>query len=188
MPRKATAKPMVAESEQDAAIEVAKKKGGGKVASIRHNTNATKAEISSVVAGAFKKIKNTRVKDDKECAERVWEYFSECAEQGVIPMWEELALHLGVRRDTIWDWLNGRGCSAERTDLMEKSKEILATVEGRLALGNRANIAAYIFRAKNFFGMKDQQEVVITPNNPLGQEPDQAALEAKIEGIVVDEQ
>jgi hypothetical protein len=28
----------------------------------------------------------------------------------------------------------------------------------------------YIFRAKNYYGMRDQQEVVLTPNNPLGDE------------------
>ena len=32
----------------------------------------------------------------------------------------------------------------------------------------KINPVVYIFRAKNFFGMKDQQEHVITPNNPLG--------------------
>ena len=38
----------------------------------------------------------------------------------------------------------------------------------------------YIFRAKNFFGMRDQQEVVLTPNtSPLGEQQDTEALKQK---------
>jgi hypothetical protein len=32
----------------------------------------------------------------------------------------------------------------------------------------KLNPVTYIFRSKNYYGMKDQQEHVITPNNPLG--------------------
>ena len=30
------------------------------------------------------------------------------------------------------------------------------------------NPVVYIFRSKNFYDMRDQTEVVVTPNNPLG--------------------
>ena len=43
----------------------------------------------------------------------------------------------------------------------------------------------YIFRAKNFFGMKDQTDVVITPNNPVGAEVPEEELRKRIAGDVV---
>ena len=46
----------------------------------------------------------------------------------------------------------------------------------------------YIFRAKNYFGMKDQQDIVLTPNTPLGDSPDQKQLEERIAGSVVVEE
>ena len=44
----------------------------------------------------------------------------------------------------------------------------------------------YIFRAKNFFGLSDKQEVVVTPNQPLGSEPDRQRLEAHLKDIPID--
>ena len=52
----------------------------------------------------------------------------------------------------------------------------------------KINPVVYIFRAKNYFGMKDQQEVVLTPNQPLGDSPDQKKLEERIAGSVVVEE
>ena len=52
----------------------------------------------------------------------------------------------------------------------------------------KINPVVYIFRAKNYFGMKDQQEVVLTPNQPLGDAPDQKQLEERIAGSVVVEE
>lgn len=42
------------------------------------------------------------------------------------------------------------------------------------------NPVVYFFRAKNYFGMKDQQDVVIRPESPLGDTVDRDRLEATI--------
>ncbi len=38
---------------------------------------------------------------------------------------------------------------------------------------------------KNFFGMKDQTDVVITPNNPLGDTPSEDELRKRIASDVI---
>lgn len=45
----------------------------------------------------------------------------------------------------------------------------------------KVNPASGIFLGKNMFGYKDVQDVVVTPNNPLGDMPDQKMLEERAE-------
>ena len=52
--------------------------------------------------------------------------------------------------------------------MIKKAKEILAGIDAKLVSQGKIPQVTYIFRAKNFFGMKDQSEVVLTPNNPPG--------------------
>ena len=49
-------------------------------------------------------------------------------------------------------------------DIIKKAKEFIATMEAELARDGEINSTVYIFRAKNYFGMADKQEVVVTPN------------------------
>lgn len=43
----------------------------------------------------------------------------------------------------------------------------------------KVNPVTGIFWQKNYDGMKDQTEMVLTPNNPLGEQKDMKALEQK---------
>ena len=52
----------------------------------------------------------------------------------------------------------------------------------------KINPVSGIFLMKNNFGYADKQEVIVTPNNPLGDTKDTKELqEAYIEGSIVDE-
>ena len=78
--------------------------------------------------------------------------------------------------------------SSVRMDLIKKAKGFIASFESEMVTEGKINPVVYIFRAKNYFGMKDQQEVVLTPNQPLGDSPDQKQLEERIAGSVVVEE
>ena len=78
-----------------------------------------------------------------------------------------MALALGTIRQTLWEWEQGSKGPVRR-DMVKKAKEILAGIDAKLVSQGKIPQVTYIFRAKNFFGMRDQQEVVLTPNNPLG--------------------
>ena len=53
------------------------------------------------------------------------------------------------------------------SDVIKKAKEFIATMEAELARDGEINSTVYIFRAKNYFGMADKQEVVVTPNTGM---------------------
>ena len=154
---------------QNAAVETAvKKKRGLKPASLEANISATLPEITRAIVSATRYIKAEPVKTDEECAERIERYFEGCAERGELPRWENLALSLGVTRACCWNWATGKQCSSARTKMMQRAKDILASIDADLVMRGKIPQVVYVFRSKNFYEMRDQQDMVITPNNPLG--------------------
>lgn len=164
------------------------KKRGSKSASIEATTTAKKEEIAETIQESFQFFNRTIVRSDEECAERLNDYFKLCVEYGQIPTVEDMCLALGTVRSTVWRWENGDGCSSARQNMIKKAKEILAGIDAKLVSKGKIPQITYIFRAKNFFGMKDTQDLVLTPNNPLGDQPTPEELQKRIEGsVVVDE-
>lgn len=140
-------------------------RNGAATASIEKNTTARPEEIAKAVRNAFQYFNRTIVKSDEECAERINGYFRDCAEQQMIPTVENLSLALGTVRQVLWQWENGQGCSSLRTDMIKKAKQILASIDAELVSSGKIPQVVYIFRAKNFYQMSDQQEITINAQN-----------------------
>ena len=125
---------------------------------------------------------------DEEIRERLYRYFVETLESGEIPTVEEMCLALGYDRATIWRWETGdEGSTPARRNLIKKAKEFLASFDAKLVQENKVNPTTYIFRAKNYFGLKDEVEYVLTPNNPLGDMRDSMDIKRRLSEGVVDE-
>lgn len=120
------------------------------------------------------------VKDDEECRQRLEWFFDTCGRTGQLPTVEKMIMCLGAVKSTVWQWEQGQGCSSRRTDLIKKAKEFIASFESEMVTEGKINPVVYIFRAKNYFGMKDQQDVVLKPESPLGDTVDKARLESTI--------
>ena len=120
------------------------------------------------------------VKSDEECRERLYWFFDTCEKTGQLPTVEKMVMALGTIRQTAWDWEQQKGCSQRRADMIKKAKGFIASFESEMVTEGKINPVVYIFRAKNYFGMKDQQDVVVRPESPLGDTVDRARLEATI--------
>ena len=162
-----------------------KKKGkprgrnGAATASIKHNLiNTSKDDIGRIVGESIRFFKVPCAKTDEECAERLDAYFADCYQRQVFPTVEDMCLCLGTDRSTVLDWQKGsRG--ENRAGMIKKAKQILAAIDARLASEGKIPQVVYIFRSKNFHGMKDQQDVVLSPANPLGDAQSAEALRKK---------
>lgn len=150
---------------------------GAASASVTARCTATNEEISQIVRESFQYFKRSCVKTDEECADKLNDYFQQCVEDGQIPTVEDMCLALGAVTQTVW---TGKGIVGPREGWHDKkAKQILAGIDAKLVSQGKIPQITYIFRAKNFFGMTDKQEVVLTPNNPLGTETPPEELQKK---------
>ena len=121
------------------------------------------------------------VKSDDELCERLNWFFSECARTQQLPNIEKMGNALGYHRNTLLDWENGNtgGFSSATAGIIKKAKQILASIDAELAQEGKTQPVVYMFRAKNFYGMRDQQDVVLTPNTNGLESADAKTIEAK---------
>lgn len=129
-------------------------------------TEEDRALVKKLLGEVLVEHKQPRVKSDEELAERLNDYFVRCAESGQIPTVEEMCMSTGYTYATCYDWEVGRnkGFSSETSNIIKKAKDVLKTFDAKLVISGKLNFLAYCFRAKNYYGMADKTEYVITPN------------------------
>lgn len=123
-----------------------------------------------------------RVKTDEEIVERLnWFFFDYCPRYQFKPSIDSLALALGIHRDTLLDWEHGESGSF-KLGMAKKAKNMVkifmegATMEGKL------NPIVWMFYSKNYFGMVDKQEMVLTPNRSEG-DADVTAIQERLQSM-----
>lgn len=146
-----------------------KKIRGPKNGSIAHNNTCEPGEISKILSNTLYWYNRDIVKTDEECVERLNEYFKRIIENDEIPTVEKMCLALGTTRKTVWEWEQGT-LGAARSNIIKKAKDISASLDAELVSQGRIPQITYIFRAKNFFGMKDNQEMTLVNGSPMGDE------------------
>ena len=129
-------------------------------------TEEDKALVGKLLTEVLTERKKERVKSDDELVGRLNDYFVHCAETGQVPTVEEMAMSTGYSISTVWDWEVGRnkGFSSETSEIIKKAKDVLKTFDAKLVISGKLNFLAYCFRAKNYYGMVDKAEYVLTPN------------------------
>ncbi len=121
---------------------------------------------------------------------RTRDYFNICAENDMKPSVAGYAFALGVDRRTLWTWVTGVTPKPPAVlDCIKKAYEMLNIMMEEYMQTGKINPVSGIFLMKNNFGYTDKQEVVVTPNNPLGETTDQKALEERyLESVVIDDE
>lgn len=154
-------------------------------------TDEDRQLVSSLLNQVLIEYKQPRVKSDEELEQRLDDYFKRCADTGQIPTVEEMCLCTGYSQATCYDWEVGRnkGFSNSTSMIIKKAKEFLKTFDAKLVISGKLNFLAYCFRAKNYYGMVDKQEMVLTPNTNNEPDYDVEAIKKRLSApdvIVVD--
>lgn len=137
---------------------------------------------------AFKYWKVPTAKTDEEIADRIEFYFSDCYNAGVRPTLEGCALAIGVTAETFKRWADGESKSElDRHELSKRVRTVLAYFDAELFMNGKLNPVAYIFRSKNFYGMKDQVETIVKKDDPLGETKTESEIMKVIDADVVEE-
>ena len=124
---------------------------------------------------ALAKLPKVDLKNAEEVEARCFLYFSSCAENDMKPSVAGLALALGVDRRRLWEareGIKGKVENQEVADTLKKAMQILDVQMVDYMQNGKINPVSGIFLMKNNFGYQDKQEVVVTPNDPLGAQKD----------------
>ena len=107
------------------------------------------------------------ISDPVQVEERIDWYFMHCFENDMKPTVKGLCNSLGIHKDTLRTWANGEVRASTHTDLIKKAYDFLEELWESYMLNGKINPVSGIFLAKNQWGYRDQQEMVLTPNNRL---------------------
>lgn len=126
-------------------------------------------EISSLVVRfnmACAKLGKEKPKSPQELASRFEDFFSLCDKFGLCPTIEGLALVSGYPIKSMWDIENAR-FHPDFTEIVKDAKQIVQTYDAIMARNGLIPTGVYTFRAKNYYQMKDVQEVTLAPKTDL---------------------
>lgn len=123
----------------------------------------------------------------EEVTQRIKDYFTICADDDMKPSVAGLALAMDIDRRYLWEIREGRkGKNPAVADTIKKAMKILDLQMVDYMQNGKINPVSGIFLMKNNFGYADKQEVVLTPNNPLGDTKDTKELEEQYIDSVVE--
>lgn len=108
------------------------------------------------------------------------DYFQDCAELCLRPTIRGLAAALGTTYTSLSEWENGSRDAQLGTRcslIIKNAKTFIAEYDEVLALEGIDNPILFMFRSKNYYGMKDKTELEVAPKQKLIQElsPDEIA-------------
>ena len=113
-----------------------------------------------------------KVNSNAELIKRLDDFFAMAQERQIPPTIQEMALYCGYTAQTLNDWKNGRNkgfCDSDNLTpstsvIIKKAIEILHGMDMVLTQSGKINPVAYIWKAKNWYGERDVQEIVVTPS------------------------
>jgi hypothetical protein len=119
------------------------------------------------------------ISDPKQVEQRIVDYFTYCVENDRKPNMKGLGNWIGVDKTTVNSWMRGEYRGLTHSPVIKKAVDILEEIWIDYMMNGKVNPGSGIFLGKNMFGYKDIQDVVVTPNNPLGDMANVPQIEEK---------
>ena len=94
-------------------------------------------------------------KTDAEVEQRITDYFAFCENSALRPGIESLCLALHISRMSLFNWANGRGCSAERQRIVQTAKAFISAFLEQITMSGKISPPSGIFLLKNWCNYKD---------------------------------
>ena len=173
---------------QNVGEQVAKQKRPKK--SEQMSVQATPDENSRYVSHVLEsfKLPPIDINDPAQVQKRIKWYFNHCATDGMKPTVAGICNALKIDRATFYRWGVGdtRSETSDYCNMVKSAKAAIQELWEQYAADGKVNPVTFIFLMKNHFGYADKQEVVVTPQNPLGDDPNVKELEEKYRESVID--
>ncbi len=122
--------------------------------------------------------------DIEQVKERCGWYFQHCINDDVRPTVAGISNALGISRRTFHRWCIGSERGKTHTEYIQRIRNILEEMMEDYMLNGKINPVSGIFLMKNNFEYQDKSEVVLTPNNPFGDEvPTEVLCEKYLDNV-----
>jgi len=123
------------------------------------------------------KLNTGRVQSPDEMKERIQNMFNLCLETGNMPTYECMAVACGIPIRTFYDMKQGQFEGyKEYSQIIKEAKDTIASMESSMANDGKIPANVWIFRAKNYLGMKDSVQVEAV-SNQSGDVPNQSGVD-----------
>lgn len=116
-------------------------------------------------------------------SERIHDYFQLCVDDDMKPSVEGLSVAFEADRKQMWRWANNVECTIDSnvSHTIKKAYDILTLQMTDYMQNGKINPVVGIWLMKNNMDYKDQSEVVVTPNSPLGTESSAEEAQKRLE-------
>ena len=111
--------------------------------------------VQEIVTSLKQLHERGKPKTDEEIKQRIDEFFTFCQCSSIRPGVESLCLALSISRTTLFNWVNGIGCSPLCQEYAQSAKAFIAAYLEQALLGGKISPPSGIFIAKNWLGYKD---------------------------------
>lgn len=102
--------------------------------------------------------------DYNECLCDVEDYFKLCDKYNIIPTIASMSLYLGVNKETIYQYANNPKMY-ECSNILKTAIQTCQAYHENAFISGEIPPVAFIFYAKNYYGMKDQTDVRFNQDN-----------------------
>lgn len=124
------------------------------------------------------------ISDITQVQSRIEWYFDHCLTNDMKPTVTGLRNALGLSKNTLALWRNGEHRADTHMGTIKKAFDFLEELWEDYMLNGKVNPASGIFLGKNNFGYRDEQEYIITPNSPLGENGDPTTIAQKYQSAL----
>lgn len=138
------------------------------------NNPQARTTLALAIAATRTAFKMPRVTSNKELVQRLDEYFELAENRQIPPTVEEMALYCGYTTKTLADWKTGRNkgfkdveAGLTTSSIIQKAYEMMHNIDAVMVETGGMNVVSYIFRAKNYHGMTDKQEITVATDNGM---------------------
>ena len=122
-----------------------------------------------------------RVQSADEMRERIQKLFDICFQTSNMPTYESLAVACGIPSSTFYDMKNAKFDGyAQYSAVIKEAKEQIAMIESAMVRDGKIPPSLWQFRAKNYLGMRDVQQIEAI-SNQSGDIPNQSGVD--LEGL-----
>lgn len=100
----------------------------------------------------------------EDLEKEISDFFDICSRTDTVPTVTSLALWLGCDRDTIYNHANNP--NSPHFGTMKRTLNYLHSVMENGTVQGKINPVTYIFLSKNYYGMRDDKNITVTPTGP----------------------